>query len=69
MAPDRTIAPSSFAGRTVQKAHFTLLVCCNADKTEKIPLIFNVNAKKPRSFKKKTGEEWVLYYKHNKRSG
>lgn len=68
MAPDRTIAPSSFAGRKKQKARFTFLAGCNADGTERFPLMFIGNSCKPRCFNKKTGEELGLYYRNNKKA-
>lgn len=68
MAPDKTIAPSSFSGRKVQKERFTFLACCNADGTEKLPLVFIGKAKKPRCFKKNSGAEHGLYYKNNQKA-
>lgn len=68
MAPDRTIAPSAFAGRKSQKARFTFLACCNADGTEKLPLMFIGTSRNPRCFKKKSREQLGLYYRNNKKA-
>lgn len=60
MAPERTIAPSSFSDRKSQKARFTFLRCCNADVSEKIPLIFIGVSHKSRCFKKNCRRIWAL---------
>lgn len=68
MAPDRTIAPSTFSGRKTQKARFTFHACVNATGNEKLPLMFIGTSLKPRCFKKKTGEQLGLYYRNNKKA-
>ena len=68
MAPDRTISPSTFAGRKSQKTRFTFLACCNADGTERLPLMFIGISEKPRCFKKKSGQQLGLYYRNNKKA-
>lgn len=67
MAPDRTIADSTFSWRKVQKSRFKLLECCNSDGTERLPFMFIGTALKPPCFKNKLGHEHVLYYKNNKK--
>lgn len=48
---DRTIAPSMFRGRKVQKTRFTLLSFYNATGIEKLPLITIGTPAKPHFFK------------------
>lgn len=66
VAQDCTIASSAFSGRKYQKARSTFLACCNADDTEKIPLMIIGTASKPRCFEKETDMELVPYYRNDK---
>lgn len=66
MAPDRTIAASTFSGRKKQKTRFTLFACCNADGPKKYPLLFIGIAVSPRCLKKKSPESLSLLYRTNK---
>lgn len=38
-APSRTIVPTSFAGKKIQKPKLTFLSCCKATSTKNIPLM------------------------------
>jgi hypothetical protein len=39
---------------------------CNADGSEKLPIVFIGKSAKPRCFKKKTPEQLGFYYRNNK---
>lgn len=68
MPPDRTISQAAQPGRKKDKKRLTLLVCANATGTEKFPLLYIGNAKKPRCFKKKTGADLGFDYASNKKA-
>ena len=50
------------------KDRITLLVCANADGSEKVELMIIGTAKKPRPFKQKSGEELGFDYYANKKA-
>lgn len=52
--PDRGFVPGNVVapGAKVAKDRITVLICCNADGSEKIPLFFIGNAAQPRKFPK-----------------
>lgn len=54
MVPDRTISQIQLAGRKKGRTRITFLPCCNADGSEKCPLMIIGKAHKPRPFKGKT---------------
>lgn len=66
MAPDTTIAACTFPGRKKQKDRFTVLVCGNADVSQKFDLMLIGHAERPRPFIKKNGRDYAVDY-HNKK--
>ncbi|CAG8590604.1 16636_t:CDS:2, partial [Dentiscutata heterogama] len=57
MAPNRTIASCQIEGSKKACTRITTAFTANANGTHKLQLFFIGHAKKPRCFKKKTGEE------------
>jgi hypothetical protein len=49
--PDKTLASESLPGGKLAKARITANFCCNADGTDKVPILFIGTAAKPRCFK------------------
>lgn len=68
MAPDKTIAMRQIEGAKKCKSRITVALTCNADGSERLPLVFIGHAKMPRPFQKKTGAELGLKYYHNKKA-
>lgn len=68
MAPEKAVALHALPGRKKQKNRFTVLVCCNADGSEKYELMFTGNAERPRAFEKKD-KNTVLTIIQTKRHG
>lgn len=68
LSPDRTVAQSRPLGRKKMKDRITVLVCANANGSEKFELMFIGTAAKPRPFKKKSGKEHGLDYHSNKKA-
>lgn len=68
MAPDRTIASERLPGRKCEKVRLTYLACCNADGSERLPLMCIGKAKKPRCFKKQEGQQLGFDYHANKKA-
>lgn len=57
MAPDKTVGTGRLPGRKKAKEGITVLLCCNADSTEKYELTIVCRSFCPRVFKKKTRKE------------
>eukprot|EP00171_Calliarthron_tuberculosum_P003734 IDg3734t1 len=68
LAPTPTIAGGPMPGRKKQKSRLTYLACCNANSSEKFPLMVIGKAKKPRAFRGKTGQELGFDYYNNKKA-
>lgn len=68
MAPERTISEDVMEGRKKAKVRMTLLVCANATGTQKMPLMFIGQARRPRAFGRKTGQEHGFDYAFNKKA-
>eukprot|EP00171_Calliarthron_tuberculosum_P002433 IDg2433t1 len=68
LAPDSTVATARPLGRKKMKDRITVLVCANADGSEKFELMFIGTALRPRPFKKKYGKEYGLDYHANKKA-
>ncbi len=56
------------SGRKKDKVRLSYLVCANADGTEKFPFMIIEKSKRPRCFKKKSGQELGFDYWNNKRA-
>lgn len=56
------------SGKKQEKFRITLNVCCNADGSEKRPLMFIGYSKNPRCFKKRGPKERGFYYRNNKKA-
>lgn len=66
--PDRGMATISLSGLKKSKQRITILFCCNADGSEKLPPFFIGKAERPRCFRKKSGKELGFYYRNNKKA-
>lgn len=66
--PDKTVAHCPLPGRKKAKERITVLLCCNADGSERLEPMFIGNAARPRAFKKKSGHELGLDYHSNKKA-
>ena len=62
MTSDRAIYEQSMPGRKNKNNVLTALVFTNADGSKRYPLMIIGSDKKPRAFKKKTGQELGLDY-------
>ena len=56
------------AGKKKEKFSITLGFACNADGSEKLPVMYIGKAKKPRCFGKETTEQRGFYYRNNKKA-
>lgn len=65
MVPDRGLMDRKLAGVKGKKDRLTYAFTTNADGSEKLPPFIIGKAKKPRAFKKKSGEELGFYYRNN----
>jgi len=68
MAPTRTIGRGAIPGRKKAKSRITYLACANIDGSEKFPLMIIGRSKRPRVFKKKTGQQLGFDYHNNKKA-
>ncbi|KIJ40018.1 hypothetical protein M422DRAFT_257083 [Sphaerobolus stellatus SS14] len=66
--PDRGLATKQMSGKKSDKFRITLGLACNADGSEKLPLIFIRKSAKPRCFKGKTPQAWGFDYSNNKKA-
>ena len=64
--PDRGLATEQMSGKKRDKFRITMGIGCNADGSEKLPIVFIGKSAKPRCFKKKTPEQLGFYYRNNK---
>ena len=68
LCPDETIARGQIEGVKTSKTLITIVIACNADGSDKHEPFFIGHARKPRCFKKKTGEQLGFYYRSNKKA-
>ena len=61
-----TISTKAVSGIKGDKTRMSLLVCTNADGSDKRDLLFIGHHRAPRCFQKKTAEQWGLQYGWNK---
>lgn len=66
--PSWTLSRKVVSGSKKEKTRITFLACCNADGTEKMPLMIIGSALNPRAFKKKSGQELGFDYHANKKA-
>ncbi|KIK12614.1 hypothetical protein PISMIDRAFT_120578 [Pisolithus microcarpus 441] len=64
--PDHGLSTQQMSGKKGDKFRITLGVACNADGSEKLPLLFIGKYKNPRCFKQTSPQSHGLYYHHNK---
>lgn len=57
-----SITTTPMAGRKNVKKRLTVAVCCNADGTTKLPLLFVGAVRSPRCFRNQTAEELGVFY-------
>ena len=62
------LSTKTVPGKKLDKARISVLVITNVTGTRKINLLFIGNAKQPRCFKRKTGQQWGFWYFHNKKA-
>ncbi|KAI7957779.1 hypothetical protein MJO29_001978 [Puccinia striiformis f. sp. tritici] len=65
MPPDTGLAFNKSHGVKGNKTRMTLAVTCNADGTEKLPILFIGKYKRPRCFKKKQARDYGYEYYNN----
>lgn len=68
MARTKKIAAERIPGRKVSKKRISVLCCSDTDGSEKNKLMIIGSSWKPRSFKKRSGDELELDYHVNKKS-
>lgn len=66
--PDRGMATTKLSGTKKSKDRITILFGCNADGSEKLPLLFIGKSERSRCFRNKTGRELGFNYKSNKKA-
>ena len=64
--PDRGLATKQMSGKKSDKFRITLGFGCNADGSEKLPILFIGRYKVPRCFQKKPPKDWGFNYHCNK---
>lgn len=64
--PDRGLALRQMSGKKRSKFRITLGFACNADGSEKMPLVFIRKSKRPRCFKTKSPTQQGFHYRNNK---
>ena len=65
LALNKTIAATQLSGSKKDKARITCLACCNAIGSDLVPLQIIGNARSPRAFRGKSGEELGFDYRNN----
>ncbi len=68
MPPRDTIAPARIPGRKKKKERITSLACCNADGSEKMPLLFVGKSANPRCFNGRNSSELNIEYSSSPRA-
>jgi hypothetical protein len=63
--PTRSLADRQLAGKKQNKARITVFLVTNADRSDKRPPLYIGKSKKPRCFKKKSGEQLGFDYHNN----
>jgi len=66
--PDRGLAFRQMSGKKRSKFHISIGFACNANGSEKMPLVFIGKYKWPRCFKEKTPTQHGFYYRNNKKA-
>lgn len=68
LAPNTTISRRQIEGSKKDKTRLTIGFTCNADGSDRLPLLFIGHAARPRCFNKKTGAELRFFYLNNKKA-
>lgn len=66
--PDRGLALKQMSGKKRSKFRVSLGFACNADGSEKMPLVFIGKSKQPWCFKAKSPTQQGFYYRNNKKA-
>ncbi|KIJ26725.1 hypothetical protein M422DRAFT_272186 [Sphaerobolus stellatus SS14] len=66
--PDRGLATQQMSGKKTEKFRITVGVACNANGTEKLPLLFIGKSMKPRCFNGKDPNNQGFVYYNNKKA-
>ena len=66
--PDHRLATHQMSGKKRSKFCITLGFTCNADGSEKMPVLFIGKSKWPRCFKAMSPAQYGFYYRHNKKA-
>jgi hypothetical protein len=66
--PDRGLAFRQMSGKKRSKFRISIGFACNADGSEKMPLVFIGKFKRPRCFKEKSPTQQGFYYRNNKKA-
>ena len=66
--PDRGLATHQMNGKKRSKFRITLGFACNADGSEKMPLVFIGKSRQPRCFKARSPAQHGFYYRNNKKA-
>ena len=64
--PDRGLASKQMKGKKSNKFRITVTFACNADGSEKLPIVYIGKSKQPRCFKKTTPQQAGFYYRNKK---
>lgn len=66
--PDRGLATRQMNGKKKSKFRITLGFACNADGSEKMPLVIIGKSRRPRCFKARSPAEHGFYYRNKKKA-
>ncbi|KIK22672.1 hypothetical protein PISMIDRAFT_79125, partial [Pisolithus microcarpus 441] len=66
--PDRGLATQQMSGKKKDKFRITIGLACNADGSEKLPLLFIGKSAKPRCFRGRTPKALGFDYYNNKKA-
>ncbi|PPQ75267.1 hypothetical protein CVT25_000840 [Psilocybe cyanescens] len=66
--PDRGLATKRSSGKKKDKFRITLLFACNANGSEKLPILYIGKSKKPICFGRQSPNQHGFYYWNNKKA-
>ena len=66
--PDCGLATKRSSGKKMDKFHISLLFACNANGSEKLPVLYIGKSKKPICFGRQSLNQHGFYYQNNKKA-